>query len=538
MRNVGAKLPRRVLDVRNNHVRLHETTNTDQGTRYACLSHCWGIDSSATLRTTTFNLKAHRKEIPCSGLPRTFRDAVSFTRRLNVDFLWIDSLCIIQNDARDWQQQSANMAAIYKNGYITLAATSSYNAEGGCYTQKNGPPSHQVIGPPVAVLRYPDGTEGPIFVRRTFKHAQTSFPLLQRGWVFQERLLSPRILHFADEELIWECKQSVRCECGSTETKNGFSRISAYVEERETPFSNLEPLSKQNHALASWNLVVSDYAACSLTYQRDAFPALSGIAKVFAASLQDEYVAGLWKSTLVSQLLWYFRSINGETVTKVNTWRAPSWSWVSVNWRYKFLTLPVTKELAELKHVVCKASGDDPTGELQTAYLTLRTRVIPATLGHVLNGGLSSYHLYLGNELVFPRKSIPRFYSLDDAETGYFDLSDHRLANDITSLGVVVAQVASWSGIRTIYIRGHVPDEVRFYLLLARDIKDNRHWVRIGLMVVTAYNRNVSLCYCANQNSMTSEQKAKEFEERKHEISSHPIFDLFDEAEAQDITIW
>lgn len=184
MRKGGSKLPRRMVDVRNDRVRLHETTIEDRGARYACLSHCWGADSAVMLRTASSNLESHKKDIPWTRLPRTFQDAVSFTRRLDLDFLWIDSLCIVQDDAQDWQQQSADMAAIYQNGYITLAATSSRNADGGCYTREDSPRLHQA-GAPLAVLKYmwSDGTEIPIFARRTFDHSQKPFPLLQRGWV-------------------------------------------------------------------------------------------------------------------------------------------------------------------------------------------------------------------------------------------------------------------------------------------------------------------------------------------------------------------
>jgi len=182
IRRSGPKIPRRVLDVRNDRVRLRETTGEDHGARYACLSHCWGTDPTAMLRTTSSNLSSHQEDILWARLPRTFQDAVSFTRKLGVNLLWIDSLCIIQDDARDWQQQSADMANIYQNGYITLAATASRSADGGCYIRVDTPRLHRT-GTPVALLRHSDGTKIPIFARRTFDHSLDSFPLLQRGWV-------------------------------------------------------------------------------------------------------------------------------------------------------------------------------------------------------------------------------------------------------------------------------------------------------------------------------------------------------------------
>jgi hypothetical protein len=174
------KLPRRVLDVRNNRVCLYESGN--EVTRYVCLSHCWGTRASSTiLRTTLETYDLFKVDIPWAHLPRTFQDAIDFVRRLDVAFLWIDSLCIVQDDSVDWQQQSANMASIYQNAYITLAATVSGDASGGCYTPEilrtNRPRA------PLAILKYPDGKERHIFARLQLSHAFLRFPLLQRGWV-------------------------------------------------------------------------------------------------------------------------------------------------------------------------------------------------------------------------------------------------------------------------------------------------------------------------------------------------------------------
>ena len=182
MRNVVLKMPRRVLDVRDDHVRLLETTTEDEGARYACLSHCWGARTDAMLRTTLSTLSSFTKTIPWADLPRTFQHAISVTRRLGVDFLWIDSLCIIQDDERDWQQQPVVMATIYQNAYITIAATASSNADGGCYTREDNLQLNRA-GMPLAVLSYANDTKQQIYARRRLSHDMKQFPLLHRGWV-------------------------------------------------------------------------------------------------------------------------------------------------------------------------------------------------------------------------------------------------------------------------------------------------------------------------------------------------------------------
>ncbi|RYF40751.1 MAG: HET domain-containing protein, partial [Cytophagaceae bacterium] len=267
MANVGAKLPRRLLDVRNDRVSLREHTEGERA-KYACLSHCWG--TSSMLRTTSINRHLFAQGIEWNLLPRTFQDAISFVRKLNISYLWIDSLCIIQDNDLDWQQQSAEMASIYQNAYITLAATASANASGECFT-----PVHLRSGrdrKPLAIMKLLDGSEYSLSTRPPLHHE--GFPLLQRGWVYQERVLSPRVLHFVTEELVWECTSLLDCECGSEEITWSFHR----------------PLKGQS---VDWHGVVEDYTRLALTNPSDIFPALSGIAKMTAAHLQDKYVAGM-----------------------------------------------------------------------------------------------------------------------------------------------------------------------------------------------------------------------------------------------------
>lgn len=128
-------LPTRVLDICHkspdtNSVRL--LASEGQTGRYACLSHCWGNPALMT-KTTTKSIDAHPQGIHLSDLPRTFHDAIDVARRLEIEYLGIDSLCIIQDDSRDWDIQASRMADIYENAYVTIAATSSGDGNGGCY---------------------------------------------------------------------------------------------------------------------------------------------------------------------------------------------------------------------------------------------------------------------------------------------------------------------------------------------------------------------------------------------------------------------
>lgn len=128
-----SRLPKRVIDVAPcgyNSVRLMET-NGELGV-YFCLSHYWGASSRA-LTTTMGILEKRKQELAWNDLPATFQDASDFVRRLGKRYLWIDSLCILQDSRDDWEVQSKHMASIYQDAYLVLAATKSKDSAGGCY---------------------------------------------------------------------------------------------------------------------------------------------------------------------------------------------------------------------------------------------------------------------------------------------------------------------------------------------------------------------------------------------------------------------
>ena len=114
-------LPTRVVDVglQDDVVKLIEPEGATG--RYFCLSHCWGLEQIIT--TTRANLQVHKREIPLNLLPQTFRDAVLLTRRLGIAYIWIDYLCIVQDDNNDWKVESGKMERIYRNAHLTIAAT-------------------------------------------------------------------------------------------------------------------------------------------------------------------------------------------------------------------------------------------------------------------------------------------------------------------------------------------------------------------------------------------------------------------------------
>ena len=179
-----------------------------------CLSHCWGDDTSLLIKTLKDNIEDWKRRIPLAMLPQTFVDAVRITRDLKIRYLWVDSLCIIQDDPQDWERESAEMASIYKNSYLTIAATASKDSSEGCFRSRK--PFSVLLKPGVErtkpdpsqiLLVYPDS-------ENTIYQYMLEAPLHARGWAFQEMFLSPRTLHFCEDQLFWQCLEQTATEDG------------------------------------------------------------------------------------------------------------------------------------------------------------------------------------------------------------------------------------------------------------------------------------------------------------------------------------
>ena len=228
-------LPKRVLTFErlshSEEISVHILEDSQREVDYATLSHRWGSHQDCV--TTKALLQEHKKALPWSQLPQTFRDSIEFCLAIGINYLWIDALCIVQDDDADWHIEAAKMADVYQNSYITLAATSASSGTAGCFHgSSNSKQEHRLYEESRALA----STEGStsrlagdveagdvISVRQKASHWDNSVgvktarlhPLLTRGWVFQERILSSRMLHFCAEEMVWECRTETLCECGS-----------------------------------------------------------------------------------------------------------------------------------------------------------------------------------------------------------------------------------------------------------------------------------------------------------------------------------
>jgi hypothetical protein len=295
-------LPTRVLCISRSlegtfEVKLRESTGLQE--KYACLSHRWGGSGIGTTCQATY---AQRLDgIAWSTIPKTFQNAIEFVHALGIRYLWIDSYCIIQDSAADWDAESRLMASIFENSYLTIGATVAVNNEAGCFWDKDdfhgrALSDEHALSPEFRHLSIQKVMRH--WERTWTSNRESRFPLLTRAWVFQERLLAPRVLHFSHQELVWECVECGDCQCG------GFD-----------PRSNAKTTSWTRNN--SWHAAVELYTSLKLTRETDRLSAFHGFAefyaRIVAANVERDCLAGLWKHSLRLDLLWRV-----ETLANIN----------------------------------------------------------------------------------------------------------------------------------------------------------------------------------------------------------------------------
>ena len=205
-------MPTRLLDVGTTGskcLRLHVTDGNSPPLRYTTLSHCWGKIRIERLLETNFDSRVQGIDI--TTLPKTFQDAIDITHRLGIRYLWIDSLCIIQDSKDDWAKESSVMGSVYQNGFCNIAATAAPDGGTGCFMERDPNLARKCrirINATLSKFRLkPDQYD--LVPQKLWEDGLSSAPLLQRAWVVQERLLAPRVLHFGRNQLFWECSELV-----------------------------------------------------------------------------------------------------------------------------------------------------------------------------------------------------------------------------------------------------------------------------------------------------------------------------------------
>jgi hypothetical protein len=348
-------------------VEVSSLATPNEGLKYAALSHCWG-DPTLLLQTTSQNLLGHMQEIIFETLPQTFQDAVTVTKKLGIPYLWIDCLCIVQDDPQDWQVEAAKMGSLYQNAYLTIAATKTRGSTEGLFISY-APALHVNLSTPNNTLS--ESTQLRVRPWDWFEMYPGDSPLLERAWVFQEMMLSRRSVHFAEGQLYWSCASCTASEDGLWDSPTGISDI--FSSQKNMMQSLMHDHGQLKEA---WKQIVTVYSKGALTFTKDKFPALAGIIKKVQEVTGDTPIAGLWKSSLLETLGWRVWMCH----VKERIPMVPSWSWASINEGVQLVLPSELDPSLELIDSCVEWSGEPHTSSIVKGILTLKAPLILGTL--------------------------------------------------------------------------------------------------------------------------------------------------------------
>lgn len=324
-------VPKRLVKLVGRSLRYVQLISMQEPVPYLALSYCWGTSKQPV--TTKENLLARQQGMSVAELPKTLQDAIKVTYGLGYQYIWIDSMCIVQDDESEWAEEASKMAHIYVGAEIVVAATLATDCADGFLHAREEPLR---ITP--SDFRY-DGLSA--IVRRTTTHdligrySMLEQPLYTRAWVMQERELARRIIHFLPDEALWRCRTTMTCECGFSQDTDHQLSLVLDLCKNASPAGNGSEIAFG----ITWVTLMKQYLRLRLTYSSDRLPALSGIAAFVHRQGAGNYLVGMWERGIIYQLPWTrIKSQPDHETPKGTVVTMPTFSWVSasgpIDWPY------------------------------------------------------------------------------------------------------------------------------------------------------------------------------------------------------------
>lgn len=370
--------PSILMAVKQDSIHLVESTKTTRF-RYIAFSYCWGKSAQKTMLTVA-NKAELLRQISFDCLDQSIQDAIRVTREACLEYLWVDALCIIQDDNEFKARELAHMNKIYQHATFTLVASRAAAVQEGFLS------SREIAGlgksNTVFEVPYVSSTKNP--ATRTIvlipDQLDESEPILERAWTLQESLLSRRRLQFSTKQTTWNCQYGSAHyqDCDGWLPSQFHSYVVHGSKEVFDQATNIiwpavgftGPTREQ--IFQTWNKIVDAYTNRKLSNHTDRLPAISSIAIEFARVLDDEYICGLWKSRLCTDLLWH-RMGSEDTVT-YETRLPPSWSWAGCKSQVSlpFMPIEVDEDFRILGYLVQPKFPKHPYGVVEAASLRVR----------------------------------------------------------------------------------------------------------------------------------------------------------------------
>jgi hypothetical protein len=447
-------LPTRVLDIESvrdsNSLRLFCPSRNERG-KYIALSHCWGKLEEIQKKffcTYECNINKRCKSIDYGSLPKSFQDAVIITRALGIRFLWIDSMCIIQphkgcsnkcGQSKDWETESKKMESYFGSAYCTIAATSAKDSNQGFLHPRAG-----------KCAKVPNATGGPLYVLEDsddFRRDVEEGALNQRAWVYQERALSRRTIHFTKTQTYWECGHGILCE-DFIRMRNPRANIFA---DPDFPKSFLK--CDKNLGFRLFQMVFTEYSKLALSFSSDKSIAISGLEQRISRTLNTGVKYGVFGYFPHRSLLWQrsgdtmMSRIRHSTVVEL-----PSWSWMAYDGEISYM--------------------DIPSGQVEWS------NAVRSDIASELNGGDGDLQQPDDASDIALNVLVRQFsLSEDERRSLIFDEDDRE---DIRRLRCVIIGREEWVGRDPFHRRPH--DDQKFYVLVIKQLSGIRNvYKRVGV---------------------------------------------------------
>lgn len=312
------------------------------------------------------------------------QDVIYVLRRFRIEYLWIDSFCIIQGDDGDWRREAGSMASIYKNAAFTISATKSKGSYDSLFSDPTGTATGVYLGtlPGGFTVRIEEYPRHPFYyLGSDVGHYMDDEGLLGRGWVYQEVLLSPRTLFFLNHEIMWRCQEYRVCQCARYDADEDVDDCIIMAEEGSTERYHVAQTKSRQLSSRPWPNVIEDYATRQFTYPKDRLAALAGVAEEYANETQWTYICGLWQENISQNLLWHRHERDSLKARPDWSENIPTWSWASMSSLPDFRSCDANSVELKSYHAVYNDKEENPyLGDVKDAVLTIEGHVAPAKL--------------------------------------------------------------------------------------------------------------------------------------------------------------
>ncbi|KAK3399923.1 heterokaryon incompatibility protein-domain-containing protein [Sordaria brevicollis] len=377
---------------------------------YAALSYKWGgIHEPRLTRSRIYGATASGLKLSLEALPQTIADAVKVAEALGINHLWVDALCIIQDDDADKAREIGQMAHIYRHATITILASRANSASEGFLHCRHGKVCHENAGGSSLSrwdfrlpFRTSSNEQSSIILTERGNVFVDDEPLVTRAWAFQEALLSPHIISYGRVRTVFHCSHAEQWQAywymfsdnGNLRPVRDITRLRQHFRKiLSRPYTG----SNQKHdeqpedyetdrsrIMEDWYTLLHLYTERELTNPRDRLNAVAALAEVFAQRLEDEYVAGFWRSDPLRALLWMQVRRSGWDIPKrpIN-FCGPTWSWASMAGEVYFLeatSLRRDRDLRILDWHVQLGNDANKFGAVDSGFLKIRAKVAHCTI--------------------------------------------------------------------------------------------------------------------------------------------------------------